>query len=387
MSLQPGGRSLLLSCSLLLLGAAGCGRSQASAQPPADTRPRVTVAQPLQATVADFSEHTGRAEAPADRGDPRPGHGSPGAGGLPRGRAGEEGGPPLRGRSPPLPGRRRAGPGRAGQRPRRPRPWPGGMRPGTSSSSSPRSSPSETGTPSAPRWISCRRGSRSAAGGALQRRAGSRVRLRPLAHLRPHRPHAGDGGQPGRAGAAHAAGHGGLGRSALRLRRRRRGARPAAPRRPPPGSPRSDFPARTATLTGRRSTSSTTGSRPPPAPSSSGRWSPIPTACSPTGCSPASGSPMAPPRPALLISDRAVGTDQDHRFVWVVGADGKASTARTSSSGPWRMGCASSAEAWPPGDRVVVRGLQRVRPGAELATEQVSMRAVDGTAPPGETGR
>lgn len=91
-------------------------------------------------------------------------------------------------------------------------------------------------------------------------------------------------------------------------------------------------------------------------------------------------------RPALLISDRAVGTDQDHRFVWVVGADGKA-VRKDVKLGPLEDGLRVVREGLAPGDPVVVRGLQRVRPGAELAAEQVSMRAVDGTAPRAEAGR
>jgi len=90
--------------------------------------------------------------------------------------------------------------------------------------------------------------------------------------------------------------------------------------------------------------------------------------------------------PALLISDRAVGTDQDHRFVWVVGADGRA-IRRDVKLGPLEDGLRVVREGLSPGDAVVVRGLQRVRPGAPLATEQISMRAVDGTAPRAEAGR
>lgn len=91
-------------------------------------------------------------------------------------------------------------------------------------------------------------------------------------------------------------------------------------------------------------------------------------------------------RDALLISDRAVGTDQDHRFVWVVGSDGKA-VRRDVKLGPLEDGLRVVREGLRPDESVVVRGLQRIRPGVAVAAEQVSMRAVDGTAPRAEAGR
>jgi len=44
--------------------AAGCGRRAEAGASAGESHPKVTVAQPLAATVADFSEHTGRTEAP-----------------------------------------------------------------------------------------------------------------------------------------------------------------------------------------------------------------------------------------------------------------------------------------------------------------------------------
>jgi len=81
----------------------------------------------------------------------------------------------------------------------------------------------------------------------------------------------------------------------------------------------------------------------------------------------------------LLVSDRAIGTDQDHRFVWVVGADGKAKY-QPVRLGPLEGGLRVIREGLSVSDRVVVRGLQRVRPGAEVAPEMVSMAAADGSA-------
>jgi len=79
----------------------------------------------------------------------------------------------------------------------------------------------------------------------------------------------------------------------------------------------------------------------------------------------------------LLVADRAVANDQDRRFVWVVAADGKAQR-RPVKLGPVDGGLRVVREGLAPSDKVVVRGLQRLRPGVEVLPELVSMRQVDG---------
>jgi len=76
---------------------------------------------------------------------------------------------------------------------------------------------------------------------------------------------------------------------------------------------------------------------------------------------------------AALIADQAVATDQDRKFVWVVGADGKVEH-RTIKVGPLNGGLRIVREGLTVQDRVIVRGLQRVRPGALVATQSVAMR-------------
>jgi len=76
---------------------------------------------------------------------------------------------------------------------------------------------------------------------------------------------------------------------------------------------------------------------------------------------------------ALLIADLAVATDQDRRFVWVVGADGKVEH-RTIKLGPLNGGLRVVREGLTTTDRIVVRGLQRVRPGALVQAQAISMR-------------
>ncbi|HWJ96216.1 MAG TPA: efflux RND transporter periplasmic adaptor subunit [Telluria sp.] len=77
---------------------------------------------------------------------------------------------------------------------------------------------------------------------------------------------------------------------------------------------------------------------------------------------------------ALLVSDRAVGTDQDRKFVYVVGAGNKAEY-RPVVLGPTVDGLRIVRSGLKPGEQVVVNGLQRVQPGAPVAAQQVPMTA------------
>jgi len=72
--------------------------------------------------------------------------------------------------------------------------------------------------------------------------------------------------------------------------------------------------------------------------------------------------------PAILVSERAIGTDQDKRFVFVVGADNKA-VWRQVTLGATSEGQRIVTSGLEPGERIVVNGLQRVRPGALLAPQ------------------
>jgi RND family efflux transporter MFP subunit len=81
-------------------------------------------------------------------------------------------------------------------------------------------------------------------------------------------------------------------------------------------------------------------------------------------------------RPAVLISDRAVGTDQDRRFVMVVDKDNKVQY-RGVKLGPLHQGLRVVRDGLAASERVVVRGLQRVRPGVVVAPEIVAMDTVD----------
>ncbi|PPE71054.1 efflux RND transporter periplasmic adaptor subunit [Caldimonas thermodepolymerans] len=83
---------------------------------------------------------------------------------------------------------------------------------------------------------------------------------------------------------------------------------------------------------------------------------------------------QAQPMPALLVNERAVGTDQDKRFVMVVGPDDKAAY-REVTLGPAVDGLRVVTRGLEPGERIVVSGLHRVRPGTRIAPQPVAMDA------------
>ncbi|MGJ5006681.1 efflux RND transporter periplasmic adaptor subunit [Bradyrhizobium oligotrophicum] len=81
----------------------------------------------------------------------------------------------------------------------------------------------------------------------------------------------------------------------------------------------------------------------------------------------------------VLLDERAIGTDQDKKFVMVVGDDERA-VYRPVSLGGSVDGLRIISAGLKPGERVVVNGLQRVRPGALLKTQVAAMGARDGAA-------
>lgn len=77
---------------------------------------------------------------------------------------------------------------------------------------------------------------------------------------------------------------------------------------------------------------------------------------------------------ALLINERAVGTDQNKKFVLVVGADNKA-VYREVTLGTSVNGLRIVKGGLAANERIVVNGLQRIRPGALVAPQAVEMSA------------
>jgi len=77
---------------------------------------------------------------------------------------------------------------------------------------------------------------------------------------------------------------------------------------------------------------------------------------------------------SLLVNERAVGTDQNKKFVMVIDAENKASY-RQVTLGATVDGLRIVTAGLRPGERIVVNGLQRVRPGALVAPQAVPMEA------------
>ena len=81
---------------------------------------------------------------------------------------------------------------------------------------------------------------------------------------------------------------------------------------------------------------------------------------------------QAKTEPALMVNERAIGTDQDKKFVMVVGGDNKA-VWREVTLGATVDGLRVATSGLKAGERIVVSGLQRVRPGSLVEPQVVRM--------------
>lgn len=77
---------------------------------------------------------------------------------------------------------------------------------------------------------------------------------------------------------------------------------------------------------------------------------------------------------AVLVDDRAIGTDQSQKFVYVVDAENKV-VYRPVKVGRLTDGLRIVLQGLQPGETVIVNGLQRVRPGVVVAPERIAMDA------------
>jgi RND family efflux transporter MFP subunit len=85
--------------------------------------------------------------------------------------------------------------------------------------------------------------------------------------------------------------------------------------------------------------------------------------------------PLGEPRPVLLVTDRAIGTDQGNKFVYVVN-DKNVVEYRPVKLGPQTDdGLRALYEGVRPGEWVIVNGIQRARPGLTVTPQQVAMLA------------
>jgi RND family efflux transporter MFP subunit len=82
--------------------------------------------------------------------------------------------------------------------------------------------------------------------------------------------------------------------------------------------------------------------------------------------------PLGDPFPALLMAEQAVGTDQGQKYVYVVGENNKVDY-RAIKAGKLHDGLRVITEGLAAGEKVIVSGLQRVRPGIEVVPVVVDM--------------
>lgn len=73
--------------------------------------------------------------------------------------------------------------------------------------------------------------------------------------------------------------------------------------------------------------------------------------------------PIDEPHDALVIPEEALGSDQGQRFLYVVDDQNIAQYRRVEVGSPYGDGMRVITDGLKPGERVVVNGLQRVRPG------------------------
>jgi RND family efflux transporter MFP subunit len=82
--------------------------------------------------------------------------------------------------------------------------------------------------------------------------------------------------------------------------------------------------------------------------------------------------PISPPHKALLVSDRALTNDQGQQVLYVVN-DKNEVVSRPVRPGQLHDGLRAIEDGLKPGERVIVNGLQQVRPGATVEPKLVDM--------------
>ena len=95
--------------------------------------------------------------------------------------------------------------------------------------------------------------------------------------------------------------------------------------------------------------------------------------------------PIGVPHKALLVTERALDTDQGQKVVYVVDNDNRVVT-RPVKLGALHDGRRELTDGLKPGERVIVNGLQLVRPGVTVEAKLVDMptskgQKANGTAP------
>ena len=87
------------------------------------------------------------------------------------------------------------------------------------------------------------------------------------------------------------------------------------------------------------------------------------------------------PKPTVLVTERAIGTDQGRKYVLVVN-DKNVVEYREVKLGPLADGLRAITSGVAPGEWVIVNGIQRARPGITVTPQRVAMEEPKAPAPP-----
>jgi RND family efflux transporter MFP subunit len=87
--------------------------------------------------------------------------------------------------------------------------------------------------------------------------------------------------------------------------------------------------------------------------------------------------PISKPKPALLVNERAIGTDQGQKFVYVVDSKNEV-VLRPIELGAMHGGLRVVTEGLNASEKVIIDGLQRVRPGSVVSQKPGDMRSRPG---------
>jgi RND family efflux transporter MFP subunit len=82
---------------------------------------------------------------------------------------------------------------------------------------------------------------------------------------------------------------------------------------------------------------------------------------------------------ALLVTERAIGADQGGSYLLTVGSDNMVAK-KPITMGQLVDGLRVIEEGLQPGERVIVKGLQRARPGAKVDPQQIDMKTLTASA-------
>lgn len=83
------------------------------------------------------------------------------------------------------------------------------------------------------------------------------------------------------------------------------------------------------------------------------------------------------PYPAILIPDRAIGTDQAQQFIWVVNQENQVEY-RKLSLGAHIGDSRVVTEGLKPDEWIVTEGIQKLKPGIKVNPERISLTKQDG---------